>query len=237
MGARNSSSLVPRSTTRPAYITSMRSAISAITPMSWVMKTMATAVVSPQLVQQVEDLRLHRHVQRRGRLVGHQQRGIAGQRHGDHHALAHAARQLVRIAVRPLPRASGCSTSASRSIGALPCGCLARSSHAPGSARRSASRPCRPASAPSSGPGRSWRSPCRAACASRRRLSPTSSRPRYWIEPVDDGIGIGDQAHHGKKRDRLAGPRLAHDAEEFAFAARRRRRRRPPAPCPARCGS
>ena len=47
--------------------------------------------------QQVEDLRLHRHVERRGRLVGEQQLGAAGQGDGDHHALAHAARQLVGV--------------------------------------------------------------------------------------------------------------------------------------------
>ena len=54
-----------------------------------------------QLAQQLEDLRLHRHVQRRRRLVGDQQLGLAGKRHRDHHALAHAARELVRILVEP----------------------------------------------------------------------------------------------------------------------------------------
>ena len=49
------------------------------------------------LLDQVEDLRLHRHVERRGRLVGEQHRRAAGERDGDHHALAHAARQLVRV--------------------------------------------------------------------------------------------------------------------------------------------
>ncbi len=52
-----------------------------------------------QLAQQVEDLRLHGHVQRRGRFIRDQQGGVAGQRHGDHGALPHPARQLVRIAV------------------------------------------------------------------------------------------------------------------------------------------
>ena len=46
---------------------------------------------------QRQDLRLDRHVERGGRLVGDQQPRLAGKRHGDHHALAHAARQLVRI--------------------------------------------------------------------------------------------------------------------------------------------
>mgnify|MGYP003694400329 CR=1 FL=1 len=49
--------------------------------------------------QQVEDLRLDRDVERRGRLVGDQELGPAGERHGDHHALAHAAGKIVRIVV------------------------------------------------------------------------------------------------------------------------------------------
>ena len=44
----------------------------------------------------VEHLRLDGHVQRRRRLVGDQQPRLVDQRCRDHHALAHAARQLVR---------------------------------------------------------------------------------------------------------------------------------------------
>ena len=58
-----------------------------------------------QLAHQVEDLRLDGDVERGGRLVGDQQSRIAGQRHRDHHALAHAAGELVRIFVdAPLGR-------------------------------------------------------------------------------------------------------------------------------------
>ena len=42
-------------------------------------------------------LRLDRHIERRGRLVGNQQIRIVGHRDGDHHALAHAAGEFVRI--------------------------------------------------------------------------------------------------------------------------------------------
>ena len=52
--------------------------------------------------EQVEDLRLHRDVERGGRLVGDQQLGLAGERDGDRHPLAHAAGKLVRILAQPL---------------------------------------------------------------------------------------------------------------------------------------
>ena len=54
-----------------------------------------------QADQQVHDLCLDGDIQCRGRLVGNQQLGVAGNRHGDYHPLAHAARQLVRKRVQP----------------------------------------------------------------------------------------------------------------------------------------
>src|SRR5262249_17567388 len=54
-----------------------------------------------QLVEELEDLGLDRHVERGGRLVRDQEIRAAGQRHGDHHALPHAAGQLVRILLHP----------------------------------------------------------------------------------------------------------------------------------------
>jgi hypothetical protein len=55
------------------------------------------AGLAPQLLQQVENLTAQADVQRGGGLVGQQQLGLAGQGHGDHGALALAARELVRI--------------------------------------------------------------------------------------------------------------------------------------------
>ena len=55
------------------------------------------ALGGAELGHQVDDLGLHRDVERRRRLVGDQQVGSAGERNGDHHALAHAARELVRV--------------------------------------------------------------------------------------------------------------------------------------------
>ena len=49
-----------------------------------------------QAPQQLEDLRLDGDVEGGGRLVGDQQVGLVGERHGDHDALALAAGQLMR---------------------------------------------------------------------------------------------------------------------------------------------
>ena len=54
--------------------------------------------------KQVEDLRLHGDVERGRRLVGDDQARLAGERHGDHHALAHAAGILVRVGREPARR-------------------------------------------------------------------------------------------------------------------------------------
>ena len=53
----------------------------------------------PQFVEQVEHLGLDGHVESGGRLVRDQQVGVAGQSDGDHHPLAHPARQLVGVGV------------------------------------------------------------------------------------------------------------------------------------------
>ena len=55
-----------------------------------------------QVGQQVEHLRLHRHVERRHRLVGHHQPGAEHQRTRNGDALALAAREHVRVAVGKL---------------------------------------------------------------------------------------------------------------------------------------
>ena len=52
-----------------------------------------------ELLHQLQDLRLDGDVERRRRLVGDDELGVAGKADGDHHALAHAAGELVRILV------------------------------------------------------------------------------------------------------------------------------------------
>ena len=73
-----------------------------MTPRSWVMKMTAMPVVALRFAQQFEDLRLDGDVEGGGGLVGDQDVRLARQRHGDHHPLAHAAGQLVRVFAQTL---------------------------------------------------------------------------------------------------------------------------------------
>ena len=57
-----------------------------------------------QRLDELEDLGLDGDVERGGRLVGDEQRRLAGERHGDHHALAHAAGEPMRIFVQARSR-------------------------------------------------------------------------------------------------------------------------------------
>ena len=57
------------------------------------------AVADLQALDEVEDLGLGGDVEGGGRLVGDQHLRVAGQRHGDHHPLAHAAGELEGVAV------------------------------------------------------------------------------------------------------------------------------------------
>ena len=78
----------------------------------------ATFEPARQLLHQFEDLRLDGDVERGGRLVGDDQLGVAGQRDGDHDALAHAAGKLVRILLQP-PRRIGDADQIQQFDGAL----------------------------------------------------------------------------------------------------------------------
>ncbi len=62
------------------------------------------AVLVLERLQKLEDLRLHRDVERRRRLVGDQELRPVGESHGYHHALALAARKLMRVGAEPLLR-------------------------------------------------------------------------------------------------------------------------------------
>ena len=81
---------------------------------SWVISSSARPRRRFSAAQQVQDLRLDGDVERGGRLVGDQQLGVVGERHGDHHPLPLAAGELVRKGVEPAARRRRSPTWASR---------------------------------------------------------------------------------------------------------------------------
>ena len=54
------------------------------------------------MLHELEDLRLDGHVESRGGLVGDEDVGLAGKRHGDHGTLSHAAGVLERVLLHAL---------------------------------------------------------------------------------------------------------------------------------------
>ena len=101
-GASWSSAVGPRSAMRPAYITAAVWHVCATIGRSCVISTIASPRSSRELDQELQDLRLHHHVERGRRLVGEQHARVARERHRDRRALAHAAGELVREAARAL---------------------------------------------------------------------------------------------------------------------------------------
>ena len=95
---------LPCSTTCPAYMTTTRSATSAMTPRSWVMSRTPTPSSFPQRPYLGQDLGLRRHVEGGGGLVGDEDFGRTRKRHGDHDTLAHPAGELVRVRPGPVFR-------------------------------------------------------------------------------------------------------------------------------------
>ena len=73
-----------------------------------------------QLGNQFENLRLHRHVEGGGRFVGDQQFRFAGQCHRDHHALAHAAGEFMRMLAQAPARRTDVD-QCEQLLGAAPC--------------------------------------------------------------------------------------------------------------------
>ena len=91
----------PLSTISPAYMTAARVQSCATTGRSCVTRISASPKSRQSAVEQLEDLRLHHHVQRGRRLVRDQDLRVAGERHRDRRPLAHAAGQLVRESAPP----------------------------------------------------------------------------------------------------------------------------------------
>ncbi|MGB7255691.1 MAG: hypothetical protein WBC94_19050 [Xanthobacteraceae bacterium] len=62
------------------------------------------AVLALHVRDQPDDRRVHGDIERRRRLIGNDQAWIAGKRHRNEHALAHAAGQLMRISPKQFAR-------------------------------------------------------------------------------------------------------------------------------------
>jgi hypothetical protein len=124
----------------PSFITQTFAAILRTMPRSWVMNNSDMPSRFWTSFKQLDDLRLHRDVERGGRLVGDEQIGLVGERHGDHHALALAAGQLMRIAPSRL-----CGSGMPTWVSTRACARARRRRSARDAAaksRRSASRSC-----------------------------------------------------------------------------------------------
>ena len=91
------------------------SAMRRTMPRSWVMNSIAMPSLACRSFSSVEDLRLHGDVERGRRLVGDEEIRPVGERHGDHHALALAARKLMRDRRRAGSAGSRMPTSSSSS--------------------------------------------------------------------------------------------------------------------------
>ena len=187
----------------------------------------------PQLVaqpaQQREDLRLDGHVQRGRRLVGDQHARLVRERHRDHRALAHAARQLVRVGVdaparvgdrdqlEQLDRASARRRARDTRRGAR--------APPPRSARRRAAA----GAAPTAGPGRPSRSRRRAA---RRRRVGRRRQQVLAVEQHASGHARARTAHRAPSRSSprpSCRSRTRRRSRACGRARPRTRRRRPPA--------
>ena len=129
-----------------------------------------------QVLQQVDDLRLDRDVERRHRFVGDDQARLDRQRARDADALALPAAELVRIAIDARRRRRPTRSSSARDARA------AAPRRAPGRARRALRRRCRRrACADSSEPNGSWK----ISCISRRVAAQRVAVERQQIVAVE----------------------------------------------------
>ena len=176
------------------------------------------AALALQRAQQIEDLRLDRHVERGRRLVGDQQPRVAGDGHRDHHALVHAARELMRKVAEParrrgdadlleqLDRATSRRLAIELQVQPQRLAELEADGEARIEARRRILEDHRDVLADE-----------RAALAVGQSLQIAPGE----YEPLGaDAAGIRDEPHHREHRDALAGARFADDAEHLAFVDR-----------------
>ena len=167
-----------------------------------------------EIGKEFEDLGLHRHVERRRRLVGDQHVRIVGERHRDHHPLALASGHLMRDRNRTARRARECATSSSSSIARALALCLA---HPPCARERQSDLVADPVE----------------RIKGRHRLLKNHRQLRAAIivqlvgRQADDFVAAilhralrpaigGEEAHHRHHGLAFAGTGFAHDSDGFA---------------------
>ncbi len=173
------------------------------------------AVIAPELLDQAQDLGLDRDVERRGRLVGDQERRVAGERHGDHGTLAHAARELMRVAV-DLRRGIGHAHLGEQFDGPG-AGLPARQLHMGADllldlpADRVDRRHGAHRILEDHGDLVAADMPQRCPREADELLALVADRARQ------DGVRVVDQSHDGERGERLAGARLADHGQDLAL--------------------
>ena len=205
-----------------------------MTERSWVIHSSAVPVSARELLHLGEDLRLDGDVERRRRLVGDEHRRPVQQRDGDRDALAHAARELVRIGVEPLLGRRDADAHER-----LP-GALARRLF-----RHALVRPDRLDHLRVDAQHRVQRrhriledhGDALAAQAAQLLLRQAEqlARRRSRIEPAAMRPGASMRPRIGKPGDRLARARFADEPQHLAARRGRRRRRRPRSARPRGC--
>ena len=163
---------------------------------------------------QGQDLRLDRHVERRARLVGDQDLGLQRQRQCDHRALAHAARELVRVVAGPLLRLGNANRSQSldRTFTRDPLRDLLVGADLLDDLLAD----------PVNGVERRHRVLEDHRDLARAHLSKLIVGQGQQIAPVvadaalDRNVATPRQPHHGQRRDALAAARLAYNSEDLA---------------------
>ena len=162
-----------------------------------------------QVLEQVEDLRLHRDVERRDRLVADDQLRVDGERAGDADALPLAAGELVREAVVVLRVEADDLEQLLHAALDLGVGADACAPRAP----RAMMKPTRLRGF--SDAYGSWK-----IIIISRRIGRISARESCVMSrPVEDDLAAGrvEQAHDAARHRRLAAAGLADDAERLAL--------------------
>ena len=167
-----------------------------------------------RLEHELEDLRLDGDVEGGRRLVGHEEVGLAGERHCDHGALAHPARELVGVVARA--QGGGRDADAGQGRDRFRTGFAVRQ---PTMEAQRLGDLLADGEDRVEGGHRLLKDDGDAIAAQGRELGFAEGSQLDAVEPdrtVQDAAGRGDEVEQRKCQDRLARSALAHDAEGAA---------------------